>query len=685
MAAIHAPIRGLECSCSGSSVIYLELHELELNGQLGGKLYDLHNLKHLDVSSNNIVGKIPDGLPPNATHINMAFNKLSENIPHSLPTLKHLRHLNLSHNLLSGPVGNVFTGLQNLKELDLSYNGFTGDLPSSFGSLKNLTGLFLQNNNFTGSVIYLADLPLISLNIEDNQFSGVIPKQFQSIPNLWFWDNKFHVDANSPPWSFPMDSLPIRRNFTAPPTSQSSAVEDYPSSEIDHKYKKGISPGGVASLVCGLALAATCAALFIAFRINRARADRCNSLESANSTPRSLPISTAIEYPSTAPEGSPYMPAVSSPFFLGPRRVPPVRSIRPEVTSRRKSISKKCKLPACVKAYNVAELQLATNSFSEDNLLGQGSLGSVYKAEFPDSQIFAVKNITLASLSFEEEEQFMDVIRISSQFKHPNIVKLLGYCVEHGQHLLVYQYVRNLSLADALHKEVYKSLSWGIRLHISLGIARALHYLHSDFFPPVSHCNIKAANILLDEDLVPHVCDSGLAVLRPLTSASVKLKASEIAIGNSGYVAPEHREPGSDNTKGDIYAFGVLLLEILTGKTPIDSSRPRLEQSLVKWASSRLHDRESLEQMVDPGIKGTFPSRALSQFADIVSLCIQPEKEFRPPMSEIVESLGRLVQKHGMLKTNGTADWPEGDPFERSFRSTHTRFMNSPTVSYMSN
>lgn len=89
-------------------------------------------------------------------------------------------------------------------------------------------------------------------------------------------------------------------------------------------------------------------------------------------------------------------------------------------------------------------------------------------------QIFAVKNITLASLSFEEEEQFMDVIRISSQFKHPNIVKLLGYCVEHGQHLLVYQYVRNLSLADALHKEVYKSLSWGIRLHISLGIARAL-------------------------------------------------------------------------------------------------------------------------------------------------------------------------------------------------------------------
>lgn len=151
------------------------------------------------------------------------------------------------------------------------------------------------------------------------------------------------------------------------------------------------------------------------------------------------------------------------------------------------------------------------------------------------------------------------------------------------------------------------------------------------------------------------------------------------------------------------------------------SSRPRQEQSLVKWASSRLHDRECLERMVDPGIKGTFSSRSLSQFADIVSLCIQvllnsflhleshkrlilwwhltflnwymsigwiwnyeqPEKEFRPPMSEIVDSLTRLVQKHCMSKTGG-ADYPEVDPFERSFRSTQTRFMGSPTVSYMS-
>ncbi|TXG57701.1 hypothetical protein EZV62_015530 [Acer yangbiense] len=666
-------------SCSGSSVLYLKLNGLDLIGHLGGQLHNLHNLKHLDVSSNNIHGEIPNDLPPDATHINMASNKLSQNIPYSMSTLKHLRHLNLSHNSLSGPIGNVFTGLQYLKELDLSYNNFTGDLPSSFGSLTNLTRLFLQSNKFSGSVIYLANLPLIDLNIVDNDFSGVIPKEFQSIPNLLFWGNKFRVDPNSPPWGFPLDSLPFENNITAPPTTESSAIEKHPSIEAKRHSNKGLGPGGIA-FICGVALVATFAALFVVIRINRARAQRLKRLDSSNSRLRhserhSVPMTTDREFSCTALEESPQPFTVSSPFFLGQRPTPPVSAIRTEKTGRRKSFSKKCKLPA--KVYSVAELQLATNSFSEENLLGEGSLGSVYKAEFPDGQIFAVKNINMVSLSFHEEEQFMDVIRTSSQLRHPNIVSLIGFCAEHGQHILVYEYVRNLSLDDALHNEEYKPLSWSIRLHIALGIARALGYLHSIFSPPVSHCNIKAANVLLDEELMPRVCDCGLAILRPLTSNIVKYKASEIA--------PENGEPGSDNTKTDVYAFGVLLLELLSGRKAVDnSSRGRQEQqSFVKWASSRLHDRDWLEQMIDPGIKGTIPPKALSQFADIVSMCIQPVEEFRPPMSEIVESLTSLLAKLGMTKSS-VADVTEADPFERSFRSTHTRFLGSPAMSYLS-
>ncbi|PRQ44224.1 putative non-specific serine/threonine protein kinase [Rosa chinensis] len=189
-------------SCIYNGVVYLNLRGLNLTGYISPKIRYLYNLQLFDISSNTIGGEIPHVLPPNATDINMAYNYLSHNIPPSLHGMKSLRHLNLSHNLLSGPIGNVFTGLQNLREMDLSYNNFTGDLPSSFESLTNLTGLYLQNNRFTGSVSYLAELPLIDLNIECNYFSGIIPRHFQSIPNLWIGGNSLHLPGhNHPPHS----------------------------------------------------------------------------------------------------------------------------------------------------------------------------------------------------------------------------------------------------------------------------------------------------------------------------------------------------------------------------------------------------------------------------------------------------------------------------------------------------
>ncbi|PQM39859.1 protein STRUBBELIG-RECEPTOR FAMILY 2 [Prunus yedoensis var. nudiflora] len=598
-------------SCSGSSVIYLKLHGLSLSGYLTGELYNFFNLKQLDVSSNNIVGEIPYVLPPNATHINMACNYMTQNIPHSLPTMKSLRHLNLSHNLLSGPIGNVFTGLQNLRELDLSYNNFTGDLPSSFGSLTNLTGLYLQNNKFTGSVAYLAELPLTDMNIQDNYFSGIIPNHFQSIPNLWFGGNNFHVGDNSPPWDFPLQTqaTAIEQNIPAPPATQSSAIAKNPSKKLGGLKKKRIGPGGIAFLVGGGTLVASCVALYITVRINQSRAQRLITLGSSNSSMHSLSVRN------TAREESPQILAFRSPI-LPPRRLP--LAYRMQKNPRRKSFSDKYRFPMRAKQYTVAELQLATNSFCQENLLGEGSLGSVYKAMFPDGQILAVKNINMAGLSFNEEEQFL-----------------------------------NLSLHDALHSDEYKPLSWGLRLQIALGVAQALDYLHSTFTPPVAHSNLKSANILLDEELAPRICDCGLAILRPLTSNRLKLKASENAIGDTGYIAPEHGQPGIDSTKCDIYAYGVLLLELLTGRKPFDK---------------------------------TFSSKAISQFADIVSLCIQPVKEFRPPMSEVVGSLSRLIQKlNYMGKGKGVDGYGvQVDPFERSFRSTNSQFMGSPSMSYLS-
>ncbi|GAA0161535.1 hypothetical protein LIER_17825 [Lithospermum erythrorhizon] len=661
--------------CEGSSIIHLKLHGLNLSGNFGYELVNLENLKQLDLSSNNILGPISFSLPPNLTNLNLADNKFTGSIPQSLSFMTHLRRLNLSQNLLSGPLGDVFNGLENLREMDLSCNSFSGDLPSSFASTTNLWRLFLQSNQFTGSVIYLANLPLIDLNIEDNHFSGIIPENFQKIKNLWIGGNHFDIGANYTPWTFPSDVVPDERSIPSPPTSESNAISKHPSPDKPKPKKRRI---GIAGIICtvGGVLMATCAAAFAVIRVRHSQKRKLRTLEGVEDSVHSLHVSTARDYSSSDLEGSPYLSSLNSPSTIAPWHLPPVRTRTMKVT-KRKSFSSKPKIPISAKLYTVAELQFATNCFSEKNLLGEGSLGAVYRAEFPDGQIFAVKSLMLVPLSLNEEEQVLDAIRNTSRLRHPNIVRLVGYCVESGQHILVYEYIRNLTLEDALHCAAYTPLSWSLRLRIAFGVAQALDYLHSSI-PPVMHRNLKAANILLDEDLTPRLCDCGLAILRSLTSNSVKLKASEMAIINSGYTAPEPVQPENNSSKADTYAFGVLLVELLTGRKPFDSSKPTKEQSLVKWASSRLHDNKSLIEMIDPALRRTISSKVLSSYADIVSLCIQPAKEFRPCMSEIVNSLKGLVQKHEQ------GDGAELDSLERSFRSTTTRFIGSPSISYYS-
>ncbi|CAA7026859.1 unnamed protein product [Microthlaspi erraticum] len=669
-------------SCSGSSIVDLQLRGLKLLGSLGNQLQHLHNLKNMDVSFNNLQGEIPFGLPPNVTHLNMAYNNLSQGLPFSLPLMTSLLSLNLSHNSLSGPLGNVFSGLQ-IKEMDLSFNNLTGDLPSSFGSLLNLTSLYLQNNKFTGSIIYLTDLPLTDLNIEDNQFSGIIPNHFQSIPHLWIWGNKFHVEPNYKPWKFPLDVIPMMQNATGYPTTQSSAIMNFPRPQkVVKKKKKGIGAGSIVLLVGGLALLGTFFALYTVRMSHRRTQNLSTSQRSNNSTAYSLPVSTGQEFLVGTEDGQ-RMKRVQPPPVTLLRHIPPPPVRIDKSARRKKSFSVTCQYPAYAKLFTAAELQLATNSFSEENLLGEGPLGSVYRAKLPDGQFAAVRNIPMSSLSLNEEEQFTEVLQTASKLKHPNIVTLLGFCIDNGQHLLVYEYVGHLSLYNAMHDEVYKPLSWGLRLRIAIGVARALDYLHTSFCPPIAHSDLKATNILLDDELTPRIADCGLASLRPLTSNSVKLRASEIAIQNTGYIAPEHGQPGSSGTKSDTYALGVLLLELLTGRKAFDSSRPQGDQLLVKWASTRLHDRRSLEQMIDQGIAGTFSSRVASHYADIISLCTQAEKEFRPAVSEIVDALTALIQKQND-EASTVADKTDVDPFSKSFCSTRTRFISSPTLSHPS-
>ncbi|KAJ4908729.1 Protein STRUBBELIG-RECEPTOR FAMILY 2 [Raphanus sativus] len=676
--------------CSGSSIVALQLRGLSLWGSLGNNLHRLHSLKNMDVSFNNLQGDIPFGLPPNATHINMAYNNLTQSLLFSLPLMTSLLSLNLSHNSLSGPLANVFSGLQ-IKEMDLSFNNLTGDLPSSFGTLMNLNSLqvsqislsaiwYVQPNNGNAAVITKLQVPPAQ---QFPVYSSSVVSHYSPLLETWLrhlrlriingvflsriWGNKFHVEANYRPWKFPLDVVPMIQNARGYPTTQSSAIMDFPRPQKVRKKKKGLGTGSIVLLVGGLALLGTFFAV-IAVRMSHHRRSQklaAASQGSNNSTTYSLRVST---------DRVPQL-----------RHIPPP-PVRTDKTSRRNSFSATCHYPAYAKLFTAAELELATNSFSDENLLEEGPLGSVYRAKLPDGQLAAVRNIPMSSLSLHEEEKFTELLQTASKLRHPNIVTLLGFCIDNGKHLLVYEYAGHLSLYNAMHDDVYKPLSWGFRLHIAIGVARALDYLHSSFSPPIAHSDLKATNILLDEELTPRIADCGLASLRPLTSNSVKLRASEIAIQNTGYIAPEHGQPGSSGTKSDTYALGVLLLELLTGRKAFDSSRPQGEQLLVKWATSRLHDKRSLEQMIDQGIAGTFSIRVASHYAFIISLCTQAE-EFRPEVSEIVEALTGLIQKQNKeaAAASSVADKTEVDPFSKSFYSTRTRFPSSPTFTHLSN
>lgn len=263
-----------------------------------------------------------------------------------------------------------------------------------------------------------------------------------------------------------------------------------------------------------------------------------------------------------------------------------------------------------------------------------------------------MKKIDSSALPSNMSDNFMEMVSNISQLHHTNVTELVGYCSEHGQHLLVYEFHKNGSLYDFLHisDEYSKPLIWNTRVKIALGTARALEYLHEVCSPSVVHKNIKSANILLDAELNPHLSDSGLATFIP--NADEVLNRDDVG---SGYSAPEVTMSGQYSLKSDVYGFGVVMLELLTGRKPFDSTRHRLEQSLVRWATPQLHDIDALSKMVDPALKGLYPVKSLSRFADVIALCVQPEPEFRPPMSEVVEALVRLVQRANMSKrTTGT-------------------------------
>ncbi|KAK4759199.1 hypothetical protein SAY87_022330 [Trapa incisa] len=280
------------------------------------------------------------------------------------------------------------------------------------------------------------------------------------------------------------------------------------------------------------------------------------------------------------------------------------------------------------KNFTLEELKDATDNFSHDNLIGEGGYSEVYKGKLPDGNLVAIKRLTRGSTD-EMTADFLSELGIIVHINHPNIAKLIGYGVEGGMHIILHLSPHG-SLASLLYNSGEK-LDWGIRYKIAVGTADGLMYLHEDCQRRIIHKDIKAANILLSEDFEPQISDFGLAKWLP--EQWTHHVVSEIE-GTFGYLPPEYFMHGIVDEKTDVYAYGVLLLELITGRKALDSS----QQSLVMWAKPLLI-KNSIDELLDPSFHGFYDPDEMDRMVLAASLCIHHSSIHRPNMSQVVRIL----------------------------------------------
>ncbi|KAL8482643.1 hypothetical protein ACS0TY_025619 [Phlomoides rotata] len=291
----------------------------------------------------------------------------------------------------------------------------------------------------------------------------------------------------------------------------------------------------------------------------------------------------------------------------------------------------------CVSIMEYKTLELATDYFTETNILGEGGFGCVYLGKLEGNSCVAVKKLFGGNV--DSIREFQTEVELLSKIQHPNIITLVGYSIHAETRLLVYQLMQNGSLETQLHGPSRGSaLTWHLRMKIALDIARGLEYLHDHCRPPVIHRDLKSSNILLDSNFNAKLSDFGLAILDG-TQNKTHIKLS----GTLGYVAPEYLLDGKLTDKSDVYAFGVVLLELLLGRRPVERLAAVECQTMVTWAMPQLMDRTKLPNIVDPVIRNSMDIKHLYQVAAVAVMCVQPEPSYRPLITDILHSLVPLV------------------------------------------
>ncbi|XP_031386057.1 probable LRR receptor-like serine/threonine-protein kinase At5g10290 [Punica granatum] len=508
--------------------------------------------------------------------------------------------------LLSPKVGLLRT-LTVLISIALRGNGITGEIPEEFGNLTSLNNLDLENNRLTGQIpASLGNLKKLHfLSLSENNLSGSIPDSLSTLPNLI----NLQPDSNNLGGQIPPALFQVSKyNFTGNKLNCGINLPHPCASDSGNSGSSRMSKVGIIiGVVGGLVLLLLCGMLVFLYK-GRRKGYR-----------REVFVDVAGEEDGRMAFGQ-------------------------------------------LKRFAWRELQIATDNFSEKSVLGQGGFWKVYKGVLADGTKIAVKRLT----DFESpggDAAFQCEVEMTSVAVHKNLLRLIGFCTTPTERLLVHPFMQNLSVAYRLRevKPGEPVLDWPTRKKVALGAARGLEYLHEHCNPKIIHRDVKAANVLLDEDFEAVIGGFGLAKLVDVRRTNVKTQVR----GTMGHIAPEYLSTGKSSERTDVFGYGIMLLELVTGQRAIDFSRLEEEDdALLLDRVKKLEREKKLDAIVDRNLNKNYNMQEVEMMIKVALLCTQASPEERPPMSEVV----RMLEGEGLAER-----WEEWQHIEVTQRQEYER------------
>ncbi|CAI9108185.1 OLC1v1007734C1 [Oldenlandia corymbosa var. corymbosa] len=327
--------------------------------------------------------------------------------------------------------------------------------------------------------------------------------------------------------------------------------------------------------------------------------------------------------------------------------------------------------------FSFDELKTMTDNFRQDYMLGGGGFGNVYKGFLSDDvkkglnpnlqPVPVAVKVHDGDNSFQGHREWLAEVIFLGQLSHPNLVKLIGYCCEEEHRVLIYEYMARGSVENNLFSRVLLPLSWSTRMKIAFGAAKGLAFLH-EAEKPVIYRDFKTSNILLDSEYNAKLSDFGLAKDGPVGDKS---HVSTRIMGTYGYAAPEYILTGHLTPRSDVYSYGVVLLELLTGRKSLDKSRPAREQNLTDWAMPLLREKKKLLSIVDPRLEGDYPIKGVHKAAMLAYHCLNRNPKARPLMRDIVDSLEPLQEQQ---QSQDSLYYTAENEFGASIVGLHSKF-----------